>query len=1035
MYILLKLIFREAYFHRARLSLAVIATAAMSAMLVWLIGSIGLIVLQFDNDGEHYLGNFHAALIPVSGNEPAPNAAAPPMSPRVPLFVEQKVIDELNADALVMQVAAAVQIRNTMAKYTDSESILRRQRAGHGLPMGSPIIIGIDTDESPFELESGKWFNSNVPKDSEENDNGELEGVIGTAAANSLTTVSGRATGAKAPSLTSPTSLTVGDYVAVKIGEREFKIKITGLVEQKLGSSFGGFDSGGSITPAVGAVYVSKKTAEKLAAAVPQLINEQGNLKAQYLYIRLRDGANVAQFKKNWTAHLAAENIKVKFIDADDIQNSLDNRRSRGTDGLMGSAGSMSSLIIFTSLVSILIVFTALSMGVSERTRVFAMLRTVGMERRHIVVLIFGESVILCLFGWLGGIAAGWLVLQATVWIQPELFGGNKLVVLSSSSVITSGIAALLGSLLAAILPAWRGAKIAPLEGMNRGYVYNVRKGQLYFIGLIGAVLLIINPLLIYYGVNSETSMLRLVLYSYIGLPTQILGLVLLTPAVILLTEKFFVPLTAKILCIEKNLLKNQLSANLWRTMGTAVALSIGLGVYAFLEISGYSMLVPFTHSDRLPNTLVAFLPKGLPLAQIDTVKNLDGVNKDEFLPIALEQPLFPPDEAEKFKQYGMSEMQANAGIVVFGLDIEKAFSPNIFISPSTFSRNVFSPSTFSNVFSPSTFSNVFSPSTNGAAAKRLVDIDLIEGTWKGAISKLETGERYCIIPDSFAFRAGLHIGDKLLLDGRRQTADGRNRSRNRQIAERQESPLEYEVCGIASIPGWLWMAKLSGVRKYGYRSGAMMFAPYETVKNDFKINDAAYFWFNRAGTVSDEELENALQKLADDSANPNGLKQDVVDRPMVKLSSHEYLNDRVNSRADQVIQAAAKVPLILLMISSLGMMGTVAASIRTRRFELGVLRCLGITRCGLVRLILAEAILIAIAASIISIGFGVIGAWCFIGLMRYVSFFGGFVSPLTIPWYYLSLGFGATLFLCGLAAVLPAVSAGRTEPADLVKI
>ncbi|MCL2744964.1 MAG: ABC transporter permease, partial [Planctomycetaceae bacterium] len=659
-----------------------------------------------------------------------------------------------------------------------------------------------------------------------------------------------------------------------------------------------------------------------------------------------------------------------------DIQDALDNRQQRGGPGaLMGSAASLTAVILFTTLVSVLIVFTALSMGVNERSRSFAMMRTIGMERRHIAALIFGESLILCMLGWLFGLLAGWLVLQATVWLQPGVFGTGKYVSLNWSAIATSGIAALFGSFAAAIVPVWRGIKIQPLEGMNRGYIYKINKTWFYIFGLLGAVLLVVNPFIIYYGINAETSTLRLALYSYLGLPTQILGLVLLTPAVVLFVEKFFSPLIAKLLCVEKNLLKNQLSANLWRTLGTAVALSVGLGMYSFLEISGYSMLVPYVYSDKLPNTLAAILPKGLPLNQIETVKNLNGIDKDNFLPIALEQPLFPPEEVQRLLDCGLSEMQAKAGIVIFGLDIEKAFEEKT------------------------------------AARKRFVDVNLVEGTWDDALAKLNTGGRYCIIPESFAFRARLHIGDKVQLTG-------------------SHNNIEYEVCSIATIPGWLWMAKLSGVRKHGYRSGAMMFAPYETVKNDFKIDDAAYFWFDRVGNVSDAELESELQKLAE---NEQGTSS--ISRPMVKVSSRNYLNNQVGDRADEVIQAAAKIPLILLMISSLAMMGTVAASIRARRFELGVLRCLGITRFGLVRLILAEALLIAVSAVIISTAFGIIGAWCFIGLMRYVAFFGSFISPLTIPWYYLSLGFAATLFLCGLAAVLPAITAGRKQPSDLVKV
>ena len=952
MKILVKLILREAWHHRSRLSLAVIAAAAMSAMLVWLIGSIGLVILQFDNDGENYLGHYSVAAIPDrvppeffplrGGEHPARTKTVP-----------QKVIDDFKANDLVTQVSPAVQIRNVMAKYKDDESVLRRLRAGHGIPMSSPMIIGIDADVSPFELEEGRWFSETADGRRQT-----AEGVMGTGAAKSLSVWGEK---------TEP--VRVGDYVSARVGNKEFKIKIVGMVEQKLGGAFG--PPSASINPAVGAVYVSMKTA---AAMMPPSAE---TMQPQYLYIRLREGANVKQFKETWKTHFAfLAGYDFNFLDADDIQDALDNRQQRGGPGaLMGSAASLTAVILFTTLVSVLIVFTALSMGVNERSRSFAMMRTIGMERRHIAALIFGESLILCMLGWLFGLLAGWLVLQATVWLQPGVFGTGKYVSLNWSAIATSGIAALFGSFAAAIVPVWRGIKIQPLEGMNRGYIYKINKTWFYIFGLLGAVLLVVNPFIIYYGINAETSTLRLALYSYLGLPTQILGLVLLTPAVVLFVEKFFSPLIAKLLCVEKNLLKNQLSANLWRTLGTAVALSVGLGMYSFLEISGYSMLVPYVYSDKLPNTLAAILPKGLPLNQIETVKNLNGIDKDNFLPIALEQPLFPPEEVQRLLDCGLSEMQAKAGIVIFGLDIEKAFEEKT------------------------------------AARKRFVDVNLVEGTWDDALAKLNTGGRYCIIPESFAFRARLHIGDKVQLTG-------------------SHNNIEYEVCSIATIPGWLWMAKLSGVRKHGYRSGAMMFAPYETVKNDFKIDDAAYFWFDRVGNVSDAELESELQKLAE---NEQGTSS--ISRPMVKVSSRNYLNNQVGDRADEVIQAAAKIPLILLMISSLAMMGTVAASIRARRFELGVLRCLGITRFGLVRLILAEALLIAVSAVIISTAFGIIGAWCFIGLMRYVAFFGSFISPLTIPWYYLSLGFAATLFLCGLAAVLPAITAGRKQPSDLVKV
>jgi putative ABC transport system permease protein len=546
-----------------------------------------------------------------------------------------------------------------------------------------------------------------------------------------------------------------------------------------------------------------------------------------------------------------------------------------------------------------------------------------------------------------------------------------------------------------------------------------------------------------------------------------------------------------------------------------------------------------------LPNTLVTTNPTGIPLSEIETVRKINGINPNRFLPVALEQSFFSQRQATEFMNNGLNPQQTNG--IVFGIDIKKAFHKQ----PD--------------------------------GSRPMIEVEFQEGTLETALEKLETGGRYCLIPDSFAFRAGLHVGDKIELvvprdvnnptwgntrgsnrgrgnvensegfgrgrgniengegfgGGRGNIENGEgfgggrgnvendnvndierdriidsenkrdpfdtnpnNNQRNKEIdLPENQSPSQreanltsprselrgnfggrigvggvgrggfgggrgrggsggneeivvYEVCGVVTIPGWLWMTKLSGVRKRGGRTGAMLISPYEIVKNDFRLNNAGFFWFDRTldssgkPTVSDKELEISLQKFADkypvrgpasnfptSSGNTSiPSNNEVIRHSMVKVNSREYLTDRVNSRADSVIQAAAKMPLILLAISSIGLMGTIAASVRIRRFELGVLRSLGVTRFGLVRLIMAEALLISIAAIVISLGFGVVAAWCFIGLMHYTSFFGGFVSPLTIPIYWLSIGFSVTLVLCFLAAIGPAIFAGRTEPSKLLR-
>ena len=100
----------------------------------------------------------------------------------------------------------------------------------------------------------------------------------------------------------------------------------------------------------------------------------------------------------------------------------------------------------------------------------------------------------------------------------------------------------------------------------------------------------------------------------------------------------------------------------------------------------------------------------------------------------------------------------------------------------------------------------------------------------------------------------------------------------------------------------------------------------------------------------------------------------------------------------------------------------------------MGVLRAIGFTRWTLVRLVIAEGLLVGIVACLLSLGLGVMAGWCGTGISQYISFFGGMNPPLVVPWGPIGLGLGVVLVLCALAAVWPAISIGRTHPLSLMQ-
>lgn len=1034
MKLLLKLTLREAWYHRSRVFLAVLATVACACMIVWLVGAIDLMMAQVADDGENFLGEYQFVVLPERNNTPGKHMKGNTSRQGseesrgrgsggrlrrmgFPPFV----IDELRNDPFVQRIDPAWQSSCSLIRPSDDvqpkEDDPLNFPADMRIPTRSPSLIALDVKDCPFDLKQGRWFSDL----SAVNDESVLEGVLGTGIANYVGSD-------RAPIKSGP--VRVGDEMIVKIGDRKHRIKIVGLVEQKMSTVPRRPGAGpGGPNPAQASLFVSMNTAEKLTEKPRQ---------TDFLYLKLRDGTETKSFAEKWLAthegELENSPIKLRFIDAEEIQEALNAaaaQGNRGTGVLMGV--NMITILFFATVAAVFIVFTTLSMGVGERTRTFAMLRTIGMRQGGVAALVFGESFVLCLLGIGGGLFVGWLLLQSSLWLNPALRESGALVLLSWKTVGVTALCVFIGSMLATIVPAWRATRISPLEGMDRGYASDVSKRKFYLAGLIGCLFLLVDPLIVFGpGLTSD---LRKSFYYILGLPTLVIGWLLVVPAVILIIEKLFSIPVAALLRIRKELLASQLSSNLWRTLGTTISICIGLGLYTMFEIWGYSMLVPYTPSEKTPDTLVVMLPTGIPFDEVENARKLHGVDRDRFLLLDIEQPKFSQRQFDS-KQFG-DLWRSATNVVLFGMDPKKAFLPGL------------------------------------KGEKPLIELEFLQGTIEDAVEKMsEPGGRYCVVPDSFATRVNLKVGDKLelvvpedLVDPQRMGSrrnfggpDGTDRpdageaERARQRVDTQikttvipEKVLEYEVCGIVSFPGSIWISKTAGVRSRHGRTACIAFAPAETVRKDFEIKDAAFFWFDRTPGTTKEQVEKEFtdfhEKVGSRVAGlryRQGLGMPFGSRvgasSEIRVSTTESITAGVTSRSTQVIQSTAKMPLVILAISSIGMMGTMAASVRTRRYQLGVLRSLGVTRSGLIRLILGEALLIAVASIILSLGFGMLTAWCSAGLAKYVSIFGATVAGFVLPWKYLVIGFGMALGLCFLAAIGPAFIASRQEPSRLLQ-
>lgn len=957
-----------AWLHPGRMCLTSLATIAAACVVVWVVSGYDALVAQFDDFADEYLGRYDLILVPDGPDSSIPDS----------------LLNAMRRDPAVAAIEPVMQVRLTTVKRADAtedgpKATGKKPRRGGPPPTGAPArrkgppsaaeqparggppsgvaaglaggrrgrffmvptLVGTNAKEPPYPMVDGRWIDPTKQPEFR-------EAVLSKGSAEQL-------------------DAKVGDDLVVIAKKENFQLKIIGIVEQlsqrpslgSRGSRMPGFGPG----PATAALYVPIALAETISGEPAEV---------SFVNVDLAEGADVDKFRADWAPRVAEVDPPVLLAGFEEVKSGLEETYSAANARTQAYSATGISL-----LAALFIIFTTLSMGVSERVRQFAVMRAVGLTRRQVAGLIAVESFGLAIIGWLGGLAAGWGLLQLMARQKPDLFTNGAS--LGMWCVILTGISALGGALAASLLPAWQATRVHPLDAMQVRSVSRSMRWPLVAV-VAGLALIAINPVLVFFVPMADES--RYWIYAAVGCTSMVIGFVLLTPLAVLVAERFFGPALARLLGVTPRLLTTQLTSNLWRTLGTTVALTVGLGLFVATQIWGYSMLGPFVPGNWVPDVLVSFPSGGLPDAEIDAIRQLPGVIPQQCLPLAVEQPKLADDITGSEER---SSVTRQDNIILIGLD----------------------------------------PQVGIGGAHPLVPLHFVEGTREEAARRLMDG-RYCIVPDHFSRATGLRVGDRFRM----------------LPPESPEKPAEYTIAGVVSLPGWHWMTKFSGLRRRSGRSAAMVFAGFDTVRRDFQLEKVNFVWTNKDRSVSLEQIGTALQPIAERNqgelqpVNAQGT-WDVGARnfgSLIRISTPDEVRSRISARADGMIWGMCQLPLVTLAVTALGVVNTVMASIRARRWEMGILRAVGLTRFGLFRLIVAEALLIGLVACLLSLAFGLMAGWCGAGISQYVSFFGGLNPTLVVPWSKLALGFGATLLLCLAAALWPAITTGRTEPLKLLQ-
>jgi len=327
--------------------------------------------------------------------------------------------------------------------------------------------------------------------------------------------------------------------------------------------------------------------------------------------------ANLTQvLPKSVQAETGAENTQSQKDDVDEFLDIL-----------------KTALLVFAGValfVASFLIFNTFSITVAQRTREFAMLRTLGANRRQIVTSVVVEALAI-------GFTAAAVGVLAGVGFAPAikgLFNALEIDLPATGTVVATRTIVLglcLGTgltLLAALIPALRATRVPPVAGLREGPVVTTPREH-RIRGAIAIVITILGGAAMAFGVFGALSPGEV--WVGVGAAASFIGVALLSPRLVPPIASIVGRPLEWLRGIPGRIARENAIRNPGRTAATAAALMIGLALVAFVAVfaAGLRGSIDGAIDDIISGDLILANTDGfsdIPAGAGDAIADVDGV-------------------------------------------------------------------------------------------------------------------------------------------------------------------------------------------------------------------------------------------------------------------------------------------------------------------------------------------------------------------------------------------------------------------------
>jgi putative ABC transport system permease protein len=270
----------------------------------------------------------------------------------------------------------------------------------------------------------------------------------------------------------------------------------------------------------------------------------------------------------------------------------------------------------------------------------------------------------------------------------------------------------------------------------------------------------------------------------------------------------------------------------------------------------------------------------------------------------------------------------------------------------------------------------------------RMSTIEWVEGDEKTARAKLEAGGAV-IVTREFKTARDLKVGDDFV------------------CWDNSGQEHRFEIAGVVTSPG-LEVANNYfdiGGQDFSEQRIHAVFGSRKDLREKFNSDSIGLLQYN-------------IREGADGFAVSEAVRAALLPYGILNAASSQGMKQVINQFVQTTLVTASLVAVFAMLVACLGVANLIIAGIHARQFEFGVFRAVGGTRGQLARIVLAESLLIALAAIILGSLMGLQGAF---GGMRLNALIWGIdlrVKPPVVPMLW---GYMVVIVMC-VGAATPAV-------------